>query len=461
MQFQKPVLVQDQRLRMNTQLVQSIQIMALPLLDLRIRIQEELERNPALEVLEEPPNLSLEDDSKQTKDEIEYEYFADSSDPGLPPRGSPYDEEGAEAKRRFMESAPARPESLQDHLVGQARLQPVSPEIRGVCELLIRNLDEDGFHREKPETLVSEAQRGLLEESMRLVQRLDPQGVCTAGYRESLIVQASLRPEAPPSALPVLRDYFEDLERGKYREIAKALKTDEDEIEEALAFIKTLTPFPGRLYCGEEPRYVIPDVIVKLKDNQFVIILNDEEIPVLGVDPFFADMQESARKKKGREVKQFVTENIREARWFINAIHQRNQTLLKVARAIVEFQREFFLRGPTYLRPLTLKDVAAEIEVHETTVSRTATSKYMQTEWGIFELKYFFSNSISGTGSWGSRFSKAGVKQLVREIIEKEGGTGLSDQGIADLLSEKGISLARRTVAKYRKELDIGSSYGR
>jgi RNA polymerase sigma-54 factor len=330
-----------------------------------------------------------------------------------------------------------------------------------VCELLIRNLDENGFHREKPETLVPGAERPLLEDGIRLVQKLDPPGTCVADYRESLIVQASLSPEAPPCTLPVLRDHFEELERGKYKDIAKALQTDEDEIEEALAFIKTLTPFPGRLYCGEEPRYVIPDIIVKLKDDQFVIVLNDEEIPVLGVDPFFADMQESRKTKKARDVKHFVTDNIRDARWFINAIHQRNQTLLKVARAIVEFQRDFFLRGPKYLRPLTLKDIAAEIDVHETTVSRTSTSKYMQTEWGVFELKYFFSNSISGTSSWGSRFSKTGVKQLVKEIIEKEGGKGLSDQRITDLLSERGISLARRTVAKYRKELDIGSSYGR
>jgi RNA polymerase sigma-54 factor len=443
---------------MNSQLLQSIQIMALPLQDLRIKIQEELEKNPALELLEEPQSLSLEEGQKKNSEE--YDYFEDSSDPGFT-RGSGYDEEGGDAKRRFMEGALSRPESLQDHLLWQVRLQPVCKEVVEVCELLIRNLDENGFHREKPEILVPEGKKRLLEKSLRLVQALDPVGVCTADYRESLLVQTRARPDAPEHAPDILQNHFEALERGKYKEIAKALKIDEEDVEDALLFIKTLTPFPGRLYSGEVPRYVIPDIMVKLKDGQFVIILNDEEIPVLGVNPFFAGIQDSREKKETKEVKQFVSANIREARLFINSIQQRNQTLLKVARAIVEFQREFFIRGPKSIKPLTLKDIAAEIGVHEATVSRTTTAKYMQTEWGIFELKYFFSNSISGAGSTGSRFSKEGVKQIVKEIIEKEGGKGLSDQKISDLLSERGISLARRTVAKYRNELDISSSYER
>jgi RNA polymerase sigma-54 factor len=457
-QFQKPVLVQEQRLRMNSQLLQSIQIMALPLQDLRIRIQEELEKNPALEMLEEPQNLSLEEGQKRNSEEDEY--FEDSSDPGFT-RGSGYDEEGGDAKRRFMEGALSRPESLQDHLLWQVRLQPVREELIAVCELLIRNLDENGFHRENPEVLVPEGKKRLLAEALRLMHKLDPVGVCTANYLESLLVQAKARPDAPECAPAILRDHFEALERGRYKDIAKALKIDEDDVEDALQFIKTLTPFPGRLYSGETPRYVIPDLMVKLKDGQFVIILNDEEIPVLGVNPFFADIQDSRSTKETREVRQFVGANIREARLFINSIQQRNQTLLKVARAIVEFQREFFIRGPKSIKPLTLKDIAAEIGVHEATVSRTTTAKYIQTEWGIFELKYFFSNSISGAGSTGSRFSKKGVKQLIKEIIEKEGGKGLSDQKISELLSGRGISLARRTVAKYRNELDISSSYER
>ena len=171
-------------------------------------------------------------------------------------------------------------------------------------------------------------------------------------------------------------------------------------------------------------------------------------------------MKLSDGKDGEKPVRDFVRENIKEARWFIRSINQRNHTLLKVMRAIVEFQRTFFAKGPKYLAPLTLKDIAQEIGVHETTVSRIANGKYVQTEWGIFEIRYFFTNSISGAGSSGSRYSKEAVKEIIREIIQSEEGS-LSDQDIADLLSRRGIPLARRTVAKYRKELDLGSSYTR
>ena len=207
---------------------------------------------------------------------------------------------------------------------------------------------------------------------------------------------------------------------------------------------------------------------VTLHEGEFVIILNDEMIPVLGINPLFEDMARRKGESKDVKTRQFVTQNLQDARWFIRTIGQRNETLLKVCRAIVEFQREFFLRGPKYLKPLTLKDVAGEIGVHEATVSRITSSKYMQTEWGIFSLKHFFSNSVAGTVSAGPRFSKEGVKEIIREIIgqESHGGgqgraSGLSDQKIVEILAAKGVSIARRTVAKYRGELEIESSYQR
>jgi RNA polymerase sigma-54 factor len=217
-----------------------------------------------------------------------------------------------------------------------------------------------------------------------------------------------------------------------------------------------------------------------LQDGEFVIVLNDEMIPVLGINPLFADMARRKAESKDPKTRQFVTQNLQDARWFIRTIGQRNETLLKVCRAIVEFQREFFLKGPKYMRPLTLKDVAGEIGVHEATVSRITSSKYIQTEWGIFALKHFFSNSVPSTGTSGGRFSKEGVKEIIKEIIEQEsaketpqargetrneahgsGGRGLSDQKIVEILAAKGVSLARRTVAKYRGELAIESSYQR
>ena len=455
MQYQKPVIMQEQRLKMNPQLYQSIQLMALPLQELKFTIQQELERNPALEVLDDKSDVSLDDATGQSED---YDYFENSSDPGYSRR---LDQAASDSKQKFIEGALARPESLQDHLLWQLRLQPIPKAWFDAGELLINNLDANGFHREDPEIVVGPKRAGLLPELLRLLQGFEPVGACTKDYREALVVQASLSPEAPAHTVEVLTNWLDLLEKGKYADIARKMKIREEAVLEVLEFVKTLEPFPGREYSTDHPTYVIPDLMVKLKEGEFVIILNDEEIPVLSVSDFFTDLMKD-RTKKEKELKTFVNNSVKDARWFIRSITQRNDTLLKIAKAIVEFQRDFFLRGPKYLVPLTLKDIASEVSVHETTVSRISNQKYVQTEFGIFELKYFFSNSISGAGSSGSRFSKEGVKQIIKEIIEQDGtARNLSDQKIADLLSTKGIQLARRTVAKYRKELDIQSSYGR
>lgn len=456
MQVQRPVLVQQQKLRMNPQLYQSIQLMALPIQDLRFRIQQEIEQNPALEVVEERSTVSLEEVDNTPSEE--YDYFENTSDPGYT---RSYDTEASDSKQQFMEGALSRPESLQDHLLWQLRLQPIPESDFELGELLIHNLDENGFHLEDPHSLVPESRHESLERMAQMIQGFEPVGTCVSDYRESLLVQARLRDDMPEGADTVIEQHFDLLEREKYREIARKMKITEEQVHEALEFIRTLTPFPGRKYSTESPRYVIPDLLVTMKEGQFVIVLNDEEIPVLGINPFFDQMNNSNSEQK--DVNRFVKSSVKDARWFIHSIQQRNQTLLKVARAIVEFQRDFFLRGPKYLVPLTLKDIATTVDVHEATVSRITTSKYVQTEWGIFELKYFFSNSISGAGSKGSRYSKAAVKERIREILEEDKGEEkhLSDQRIADLLKQRGITIARRTVAKYRKELDISSSYDR
>jgi len=271
-------------------------------------------------------------------------------------------------------------------------------------------------------------------------------------------VQAALLPGAPDCIDGVL-DRLAALEKGKFADVAEELGCSEAEIELCFETVKEeLSPFPGRQFAGEETRYAVPDVEVLRKEGEFVIVLNNEEIPVLGINPFF--MKIADEKGKGKAARDFVQENIKEARWFIQSINQRNHTLLRVSRAIVEFQRPFFDKGPKYLSPLTLKDIASELGVHETTVSRTANGKFIQTEWGIYEIRHFFTNSITGTGSSGSRYSKGGVKAIIKEIISGE-ERRLTDQELAEILAGRGINLARRTVAKYRNELDLGSSYER
>jgi RNA polymerase sigma-54 factor len=451
---------QSQRISMNPQLFQSIKMMELPIFDLREKIEEELERNPALEVLEDRTTVSI-DDALYVKEE-EREYFESTSDSGYISGGA---QAAADEKQRFIEGALSHPETLQEHLLWQLRLEPVDGNVRRVGELLIQNLDEDGFHKEPVELLLRNEEPDLIAGALKVVRALDPPGTCTADYKESLEVQLALLPDAPSGAREALA-HLELLEKGNTAEAAKKMGCTEEELARILEVIKELSPFPGRCFSTGETRYVVPDVQVVRKEGEFAIILNEEEIPVLGINPFFMKVAARPRVSKEREneeekpARDFVRENIREARWFINSINQRNHTLLKVARGIVEFQRAFFSDGPKYLAPLTLRDISEEIGLHETTVSRAANGKYMQTEWGIFELRHFFTNSITGTGSGGSRYSKEGVKEIIKDILKSD-ETRLSDKDIVELLSNRGITLARRTVAKYRNELDLGSSYDR
>jgi RNA polymerase sigma-54 factor len=466
-QAQRQSFVQEQRFRMSPQLFQSIELMMLPIVDLREKIDEELEKNPALEVLEDKSTVSL--DAAYAPKKEEDEYFEATSDSGFISRPS---NEAADDHHKFIEGVLARSETLQEHLLWNLRLTPAGEDLRRIAELIIQNLDENGFHKEPLELLLKGEDSGKIREATDLVRSLDPPGCAVTDYRESLAVQARLLPDAPEGMEQAL-EYLELLERGKFAEPARKLGLSEDEVRFIFKRIKDdLTPFPGRIFASsdEETRYVVPDVQVVVREGEFVIILNDEEIPVLGISPFFMKIAEQKKadgtgkrntfSAEDRPVRDFARENIKEARWFIQSITQRNHTLLRVSRAIVEFQREFFVNGPKYLAPLTLRDIAQELGLHETTVSRTANGKYMQTEWGIFELRHFFTNSISGMGSTGSRYSKEGVKEIIREVIAQE-NRRLSDQEITDLLARRGITLARRTVAKYRNELDLGSSYYR
>ena len=456
MQYQKPVLIQEQKMKLSPQMFQSIQLMALPVQDLKFRIQEEVDRNPALEIKDQKKEISIDEVSSGRKDD--YDYFENSSDPGFFSTVS----SDSDSKRMFIEGVLSRDESLQEHLLSQLSIQPVREEIFRAGELLIQNLDENGFYIEEPESLDKNISAETLKEAIELINRFDPQGTCTSGYKESLIVQTRLAEDAPEYTVQILENFLEPLEKGRFKEIAKSLKIRENNVADALDFIKTLNPFPGRQFAPENTRYVIPDLLIKVSEGELVIKLNEEEIPVLGISPSFEDL--SAEDFSGdKSAKKFVNSSIKDARWFIQTIGLRNQTLLKTATAIAFFQKNFFLKGPRFLHPLTLKDIAEEVGVHETTISRISNSKYIQTDWGIFPLKYFFSTALARTDSAESSVSRESVKFMLKEIIETEGkNRHLSDQKLADYLKEKnGIKIARRTVAKYRKELDIASSYDR
>jgi len=457
LQSQKPVLRQEQQLRMTPQLYQAIRIMALPLVELRTTIEQELERNPALEVVEDRSVLSLNEADRRQGEETEY--FEDTSDSGYIREHGGEDRE--DSKRRFIEGVVSRPESLHDHLLWQLRLERLSPEEFQAGELLIRNLNDNGFHIEPLEALFPPEALPMARKVMALIQAFDPVGTCTGDYRESLLVQIANHPAAVPGAYEVVESHLEALEREKYKEIARKLHIGVAEVQRIKGFLHELDPMPGRRYSSEQPRYVVPDIRIKVQDGELHIILNDEDIPVLGVNSFYESLAKDKQQQlKQKKLKSFVNSSLQEARWFIRSVRQRNETLIKTCRAIVEFQREFFRKGPKYLVPLALKDIAKEIGVHEATVSRVTSGKYIQTEWGIFELKHFFSNSVAGSAPGGGRFSKEGVKEMVKEIVRGEAGR-LTDEKIVAALAEKGVKIARRTIAKYRKELDIMSSHHR
>ena len=458
---QQPVLRQEQRLKLTPQLYQAIRIMAMPLQELQATIQEELERNPALEVMEDNSTTSLDTEPAGGAEES---VFAESSDLGYVNGSSGVE---ADAKRQFIEGALTRPETLQDHLLWQLRLQPLAEAEFELGEILIRNLDDNGFTLEEPGTLAADVAPERLAKVTAMIQAFDPSGCCTRDYTDSLLAQIRVHARAVPGSAELVRSYMDLAERGKTAEIARRMAIPEQEVHGILEFVRELDPIPGRNFSAEQVRFVVPDVIVKQIDGELALALNDHQVPVLGVSPFFEQL---SRSSGDRELKKFVNHNLQDARWFMRSIDERNRSLLKVTRAVVGVQREFFRRGAKHLVPLTLKDVAADVGVHEATVSRLANGKHLQTEFGIFELRYFFTNSISGAGSKGSRFSKTAVKEILREIIEhtaaagangKPAGKPPSDSRLAELLAEKGVRIARRTVAKYRKELDIDSSYRR
>jgi RNA polymerase sigma-54 factor len=467
MQIQRQFYSQEQRLKMNPQLYQSIKLLELPVMELRTQIEQELERNPALEIIEDNSTVSLnesEADSKEENDDFDISQYE---------RSGSASSRTSEEHRQFIEGALIRPETLQEHLLWQLQIETVDIELRAIAETLIQNLDDDGFHKEKPETLFDSPQPRLWE-AAALVRRLDPTGTCTCDYHESLKVQISVLDDAPPGIEKVL-DNLELLKKEKFSQLEKITDFNKDELRRISKLILKLSPFPGRQFTSAQVRYVVPDIKVFRENDKFSIILNDEIFPVLGISKFYEELGDFKETSSGERklepdsnsivenhtaARDFARKNVREARLFINHLNRRGKTLVKVTNVLLNFQQAFFLNGPKYLAPLTLSDIAKELNVHETTIFRTANGKYIQTEWGIYEIRYFFSNSISGAGSSRSKFSKESVKEIIKEIISFENKL-LSDQDISAHLTQKGIALARRTVAKYRKELDMGSSYTR
>jgi RNA polymerase sigma-54 factor len=470
---QGPGLHQVQRLSLQQilapQLQQSLHLLQVPTLELNALVHEELQQNPLLEeVSKDEPRVEVDADSESPvagdaakedqdfKQEFEVlsklddewrEYFAQTS--SFRAR-SPEQEE---QRQHFFDSI-VQQESLQQHLLQQLNFTGAADEERKVAEFLIGSINDDGYLRTPTEELAVSSGLPLeqLQKALELIQTFHPVGVGARNLKECLLIQLDRLGKSESIEAVVVNQYLDDLGRKRFPEIARALGLAVEQVQQISNFISTLEPKPGRMFSTEQQQYVAADVVVQRVNGDYVVLLNDEQIPHLRISNTYKELMASGDKLN--EAKEYIREKIRAGKFLIKSIHQRQQTIYNIAKVIVDRQREFLDKGISCLRPLTMAQVAEVVGVHETTVSRAVANKYMQTPQGLFEMKYFFTPGFE-TAS-GTAMSNTSVKEEVSQLIEREDPTKpLSDQEIVAILKEKGIPIARRTVAKYRNELNI------
>lgn len=453
-------LEQTQKLIMTPELRQAITILQLSALDLSTYVEEQLLENPLLENLEdsmdvkgeaEPP-AQLEEGPENDKWEVDWQDYVHDQDENRVRQERVVTED----KQRFDPFISAAP-TLLEHLLEQLHVQKVTCSI-DIAEYIVGNLNDKGYLTLSLEDIVRELNVSVeeAEEALRTVQSLDPIGVGARNLEECLALQLPLLPSCPPE-LPEFIKHLEDLAAGRLQRIAHALKISLSRVQELADLVRKLDPKPGLRFSGPgEVRYIVPDVVIEEIEGEFIILVNDVTVPRLGVNKAYRD---ALSQDVGTETRKFVEQKLNAAAWLIRSIEQRRLTLYKVADAIVKWQKEFLRNGIRYLRPLTLRDIAEEIGVHESTVSRATAHKYVQTPRGIFEFKFFFANSMGRGNQTDSGVTTDVIKLVLRDIIASEDPKSpYSDQKIAELLQAKDMKISRRTVAKYRDELGIAAT---
>ena len=471
-QEQRLELRLSQKLILTPQLQQSIKLLQLPLLELSQDINQELMNNPLLEEslerepdektetpemrLEEEPIQEPSDDSETPLEKIfgftTDSYFEERESDG---RDLGYFQESTEDIQTFFERNKKKID-LYEHLLWQLRLSHISEAVGKPAEVIINNLNEDGYLQASLEEIAETVGTDIktVEEALTFVQKLDPPGVGARNLQECLLFQ--LEPLNLKGTLVenILVDGFHELEGKKYKQLALKFKTTLDDIFAAVKIIEGLEPRPGRNYSSDEPINIIPDVYVEEIDGVFVITLNDEGIPKLRLSNYYRKLLAN-KKSLGLEEKQFLEEKLRAAIWLLKSLDQRNKTIYRVTESILKFQEDFFRKGYKYLKPLNLKDIAEDMGMHESTISRVTSNKYVQCPQGLLSFRFFFSNAVS---SEKGDISSSTVKDLIKKIIsEEDSHKPLNDKRIVEILKEKGISVARRTAAKYREEMKIAS----
>ncbi len=469
-----------QQLTMTPQLQQAIKLLQMSTLDLQQEIQQALDSNIMLEVADEEapqqegsevaePAAARETEFAEIpnldeKSDIPQELPGDSSwedvyDTIQSYTSPSHDDEGDDY---LFQRAPSQ--TLQDHLQWQLDMSTFSEQDYAIATSIIDSVNDDGYLTGS----IEEIHQGLLEqiEDLELdevqavlhrVQNFDPVGVAALDLADCLALQLAQMPDDTPwkaKALELVRHHLEALAKRDMAKLKRALELEDEDVNHVIALVRSLEPKPGRRIASTEHQYIIPDVLVTRSGSQWVVLLNPDIAPKLRVNPFYSNMIKRADHSADNTA---MKNHLQEARWFIKSLQSRNETLLKVAKSIVEQQKDFLEFGEKAMKPLVLRDIAEEVGMHESTISRVTTQKYMHTPNGIFEFKYFFSSHVS-TDS-GGECSATAIKALLKEIIEQEDAAKpLSDDAISKMLKAKGINVARRTVAKYREALSIASS---
>ncbi|MGE5398292.1 MAG: RNA polymerase factor sigma-54 [Chitinophagales bacterium] len=447
-------LEQQQKLLMTPELRQAIAILQMSSLELGEYLQEEMEQNPILEIKEESENLAAEKDSSEEEGpEPEWtEYFLDRSDIGYINR----ENKEQQTYENYLAVAP----TLHEHLLFQLDISLEKEEDLNIGRFLIGSIDDNGY---LTISIVEAAEvLGVNEDAvlkvLQLIQTFEPYGVGARDLTECLLIQ--LRQEGKLNTLieKVVCHHLEDLARGKLAKIAATLETTVVDIQEIADIIRTLDPKPGRQYgSAGDVRYLVPDVTVEKINGEYIVMVNDGDSPRLLISQFYRDMI----KKPGmfsKEVRKYLEDKLNSAVWLVKSIEHRRMTLQRVAMCIIDIQSDFLDKGVKYLRPLNLKQVAEMVGMHESTISRATSNKYIQTPQGVFEMKYFFCSGVESAVS-NERFSSRSIKLTIKEIIGSEDALNpLSDQHISEMLQGNGVQISRRTVAKYRTELGIAST---
>ncbi|MBD3180102.1 MAG: RNA polymerase factor sigma-54 [Candidatus Latescibacteria bacterium] len=444
----------QQRLVMTPRLQQALKLLQMPTLELQQVLKQEILQNPLLE--EEEELKEMEEKEKEEENEEEEEEDTDWEDVfetafGMGGTGS----EEREEKEEMLERVPVARQSFSDHLLSQLRLATDDDFILEVGEYIIGNLDESGYLPLEISDIARtfSAEENRVKEVLDLIQTFDPAGVGARNLQECLLLQLERKEMKDSRAAEILRDYFEEFKQKRYNNISKKMKISLQEVQAQSEIIGRLDPKPGLNVAADNPKYVIPDLIVDRVGDKFVISLNEKNVPRLRISKAYRDELRN-NPKISDKTKDFIKDKLKNAKWLIQTIEQRRRTMIKVMNSIVDKQREFFEKGVIALKPLTLQQVASEIDMHESTVSRVTTNKYVQTPRGVYELKFFFSAKLSTKS--GAEVSSRSAKVRIKEIIEKENEKKpLSDQKIANILKDEGLVIARRTVAKYREQLGI------